>query len=342
MAFRKTLAKIYSQIRAPMAATTSSAGLRRRMVSESGVEEGLLRRILQRRPIFQAAVPPDRWIPTGDRLIERIRGLNRDRIQLDCLVPPPSSAEELEDKEEVEEVRGRVSMEEVKKVLRASQMETVRARLREIPRSSITYSEFLEICCKESGSQHGMGVARALDESGAVIVLGNVVFLRPDQVVKAIESVVTPNPKMQKNDPRKKELEELEKKKIEIDNKAETQVKRELWFGLGLLILQTGGFMRLTFWELSWDVMEPICFFVTSIYFMAGYAFFLRTSKDPSFEGFFESRFEAKQRRLMLAGGFDAKRFYDLRKALGRSSGREELVCCDCHNKRDGFIAAPN
>lgn len=241
-------------------------------------------------------------------------------------------------------MRGRVSMEEVKKVLRASQMETVRARLREIPRSSIAYSEFVEICCKESGSQHGMGIARALDESGAVIVLGNVVFLRPDQVVRAIESVVTPNPnpKTQKNDPRKKELEELEKKKTEIDNKAETQVKRELWFGLGLLILQTGGFMRLTFWELSWDVMEPICFFVTSIYFMAGYAFFLRTSKDPSFEGFFESRFVAKQRRLMLDGGFDAQRFYDLKKAFGRSSGREELVSCDCHYKRTSFIAAPH
>ncbi|KAM0949447.1 putative MCU family protein [Dioscorea sansibarensis] len=180
MAFRKTLAKIYSQIRAPIATTASSTALRRRLVPDSGVEEGLLRRILQRRPIFQAAVPPDRWIPTGDRLIERIRGLNQDRIRLDCLAPPPTAAE-AEEKEE--EVRGRVSMEEVKKVLRASQMETVRARLGEIPRSSIAYSEFLEICCQESGSQHGMGIARALDESGAVIVLGNVVFLRPDQEI---------------------------------------------------------------------------------------------------------------------------------------------------------------
>ncbi|KAM0949448.1 putative calcium uniporter protein [Dioscorea sansibarensis] len=148
---------------------------------------------------------------------------------------------------------------------------------------------------------------------------------------------------MQKNDPRKKELEELLKRKTEIDNKAETLVKRELWFGLVLLILQTGGFMRLTFWELSWDVMEPICFFVTSIYFTAGYAFFLRTSKDPSFEGFFESRFAAKQRRLMRASGFDAQRFHDLRKALG-TSGREapQLACCDCHNKSASFIAAPH
>ncbi|KAJ0967084.1 hypothetical protein J5N97_024001 [Dioscorea zingiberensis] len=327
MAFRKTLAKIYSQIRAPVAATASSAALRRRMLPESNMEDGLLRRILQRRPIFQAAVPPDRWLPTGDRLIERIRGLNRDRIRFDCLAPPPMSAEE--------EAKGRVSLEEVKKVLRASQMEAVRARLREIPSSSIPHSDFLDICCEASGSQQGIGIAKALDESGAVIVLGNVVFLRPDQVVKAIESVVKPSGRE-----RHEELEEMEQKKAEIDTKAEALVRRELWCGLGLLLLQTGGFMRLTFWELSWDVMEPICFFVTSFYFMAGYAFFLRTSRDPSFEGFFESRFAAKQKRLMRARGFDAQRFDELRRAFGRQRRAPALPCCDCH-KGSTLLAAP-
>ena len=45
---------------------------------------------------------------------------------------------------------------------------------------------------------------------------------------------------------------------------------------------------------------------------MAGYAFFLRTSRDPSFEGFFESRFAAKQRRLMRLENFDVVRFLEL------------------------------
>nr|VDD41062.1 unnamed protein product [Brassica oleracea] len=45
------------------------------------------------------------------------------------------------------------------------------------------------------------------------------------------------------------------------------------------MILQTALFMWLTFWELTWDVMEPICFYVTSIYFMAGYSFFLQDLK---------------------------------------------------------------
>lgn len=135
------------------------------------------------------------------------------------------------------------------------------------------------------------------------------------QVAKAIEGLI-PITEVNLNDPRRKELEEMDKQKSEIDKKAEYLVRRELWGGLGFLVLQTAGFMRLTFWELSWDVMEPICFYVTSMYFMAGYAFFLRTSKEPSFEGFYQSRFSAKQRNLMKLHNFDIGRYNQLKKAF--------------------------
>lgn len=161
MALRKTLAKICSQIRTiptiSQAITPSAAVLRRRRI---------LSQRLHRRPFFEAAVPPDRWFPTGDRLIERIRALNRDRIRLDAISPPPPE---------------KLSVEDVKKVIRASQMAAVRERLRTIPMNSVSYDEFLEICCEESENQ-GMVIARALDDSGDVIVFGAVVFLRPDLV----------------------------------------------------------------------------------------------------------------------------------------------------------------
>ena len=116
---------------------------------------------------------------------------------------------------------------------------------------------------------------------------------------------------------REEELKAMEAQKADIDRAAAAQVRRELWCGLGLLATQTLGFMRLTFWELSWDVMEPVCFYVTSLYFMSGYAFFMRTATEPSFEGFFRSRFASKQRRLMRARGFDVHRYNALRKAQG-------------------------
>lgn len=106
----------------------------------------------------------------------------------------------------------------------------------------------------------------------------------------------------------------MQKQKAAIDQKADSLVRRELWLGLAYLVVQTTAFMRLTFWELTWDVMEPICFYVTSIYFMGGYAFFLRTSKEPSFEGFYQSRFTAKQKKLFKLHNFDVERYNELQK----------------------------
>ncbi|KAI8027883.1 hypothetical protein LOK49_LG02G01911 [Camellia lanceoleosa] len=60
-----------------------------------------------------------------------------------------------------------------------------------------------------------------LDESGTVIVFGNVVFLRPDQVVKIIQDLM-PIPVPKQDDRRWKELEEMENQKAGIDRKAES------------------------------------------------------------------------------------------------------------------------
>lgn len=141
-----------------------------------------------------------------------------------------------------------------------------------------------------------------------------------DQVTKSIEGLL-PLPQIRNpNDPRRKELQELEAIKTVIDEKAHSLAKREFRAALGYLIIQTAVLMRLTFWELTWDVMEPICFGVTTVYFVAGYAFFLRTSKEPSFARFYQSRVEAKQRKLMESHEFDVERYNELKKLFKPSS----------------------
>uniref|UniRef100_A0A5B7A305 Calcium uniporter protein C-terminal domain-containing protein n=1 Tax=Davidia involucrata TaxID=16924 RepID=A0A5B7A305_DAVIN len=277
---------------------------------------GIFRRFLQQRPLYQSAAtaPVLRSLPTGEKLLEKLRGMDiaRDRIRLDGLSPPATRLEPTE---------GKLTVEDARKVLRVSQLEMVKSKLRQIPTSSISSKEFVQICVEAcSSTDKGLEFAKMLDELGTVIVLGNVVFLRPDQVVKAIQGLM-PVPVAH---PRRKEVEEMEKQKAAIDKKAETLVRRELWCGLGYLVVQTAAFMRLTFWELSWDVMEPICFYVTSMYFMAGYTFFLRTSKEPSFEGFFQSRFSTKQKRLMKIHNFDVGRYNELRKACFPHSSSPE------------------
>ncbi|KAK7252886.1 hypothetical protein RIF29_37142 [Crotalaria pallida] len=138
-------------------------------------------------------------------------------------------------------------------------------------------------------------------------------------VAKAIRSLI-PEGGAKIDESLRKEFEEMERTKSAIDTRANTLVRRELWGGLGFLVVQTMAFMRLTFWELTWDVMEPICFYLTSMYFMAGYTFFLRTSKEPSFEGFYEARFDTKQKRLMKLHNFDIKKYNELRAVCSPSS----------------------
>ncbi|KAJ6398485.1 hypothetical protein OIU77_019308 [Salix suchowensis] len=254
-------------------------------------------------------------------LIDKIRGFDimRDRIRLDGLTPPPEVAAE----------EG-LTVEVARKLLNAAQLEGVKLRLREMEKTWISYSEFVGVCCEScSDPENGILVARSLDESGTVVILGNLVLLKPEQVLKAIGGLI-PFPAASPGDPRRKELQEMEKQRAAIDQKARTLVRRELWGGLVFLVIQTAGFMRLTFWELTWDVMEPVCFYLTSIYFMASYAFFLRTSKEPSFQGFYLSRFTAKQKQLLKLYNFDLKRYSELQKACcPHSSSPEQITSFD-------------
>ncbi|XP_044492663.1 calcium uniporter protein 2, mitochondrial-like [Mangifera indica] len=268
-------------------------------------DNGTFRRFLHKRAILQPKILPI----GGESLMEKLKTIDiaKDRIRLDGLSPPPSFETEKAE---------RLSVKDASKVLKAVQMEVVKEKLRQIEKPWIPYSEFVRVCEEAvSDPNQGLQFAKLLDESGNVIVLGNVVFLRPEQITKAVEGLIHV-PEANSNDPRRKEFEELERQKTEIDKKADSQVRRELWCGLGCLVVQTTALMRLTFWELTWDVMEPICFYVTSIYFLGGYAFFLRTSKEPSFVGFYRSRFTAKQKKLFKLHNFDVERYNELRNVF--------------------------
>ncbi|XP_076954383.1 calcium uniporter protein 3, mitochondrial-like [Bidens hawaiensis] len=258
-------------------------------------------------------------------VLERLKEMDITRgwIRLDVLSPPqdintyPAALRSPMEKNTSERRSSpaEITLADAKKILRVSQIEKLKCKLSNGRQDHVTYDKFVEICVDGCSSRdQGLDLAKALDDSGSVIVLGNVVFLKPHQVVKAIYGLLPPNSPATHNS-LVKELEEMERWKAAIDTKAKKMVQRELWGGLAYLMVQTAGFMRLTFWELSWDVMEPICFYVTSIYFMGGYAFFLRTAKEPSFEGFFQSRFGAKQKKLMKREGFDFGKYNELRKA---------------------------
>lgn len=154
-----------------------------------------------------------------------------------------------------------LNLEDIRKLLRISQLEKVKSKPRQIEQDHILHSEFIQIfseTCNLPINQSLLEFAIILDESGTVVIFGDIVFLRP----------------------RVKELAEME------NQKAESLARRELWCVFGYMVIQTAIVMILTYYEkLSWNVMEPICYCMTYVYMIGRLLFFLTTSTEPSFEG---------------------------------------------------------
>ncbi|XP_023533353.1 calcium uniporter protein 2, mitochondrial-like [Cucurbita pepo subsp. pepo] len=344
MAFNKTLAhrlfnisQISSQSLTKCRISSSSPGARvppttnTANIAHDPGDNAVFRRFLHKRAVSKPAISPElRELAAAGNMVEKFKslGIAPDRIRLDCLRPPACGSLALDS--DRCNVKNGLTVEDARKLLKVARIEMVKWKLREIQKSWVPYSEFVRVCCQGCDDPvQGLEIARMLDESGTVIVLGNVVYLWPEQVAKAIEGLI-PLPAVIPNGARRKELEEMEMQKAAIDEKAETFVRRELWCGLGFLVAQTAAFMRLTFWELTWDVMEPICFYVTSAYFIAGYTFFLKTSREPSFQGFFQSRFRSKQKRLMKVQNFDIARYNELRRVCFPNSSAQGFPSSKC------------
>ncbi|XP_057509084.1 calcium uniporter protein 5, mitochondrial-like [Actinidia eriantha] len=209
-----------------------------------------------------------------------------------------------------------VSYGEAKRLMRLVNVEALKMKLGTDGKEVIGYAELLEAC-------EGIGVAksrdeaaafaRILDEAGVVLMFRDKVYLHPDKVVdlvrRAVPLALTPE-----DDPRRDELKKLQEKKEEVDILAHKQVRRILWSGLGLAVIHVGLFFRLTFWEFSWDIMEPIAFFTTSAGIVIGYGYFLFTSRDPTYQDLMKQLLLSRQRKIIKKHNFDVNRYMELQK----------------------------
>ncbi|XP_067465894.1 calcium uniporter protein, mitochondrial isoform X1 [Thunnus thynnus] len=76
------------------------------------------------------------------------------------------------------------------------------------------------------------------------------------------------------------QLRPLEKVREELSKKAERRTTWVLWGGMAYMATQFGILARLTWWEYSWDIMEPVTYFITYGTAMAMYAYFVLTRQE--------------------------------------------------------------
>ncbi|GMG98161.1 hypothetical protein Nepgr_000001 [Nepenthes gracilis] len=209
-----------------------------------------------------------------------------------------------------------ISFAEAKKLMRLVNVEALKMKLGMEEKEVIGYSELLKACEAMGVARsldEAVAFARVLDEAGVVLLFRDKVYLHPDKVVDLVRRSV-PLALTAEDDPRREELEKLQGKKKEIDKLAHKHARRILWSGLGIAITQVALFFRLTFWDFSWDVMEPIAFFTTTTGIVIGYAYFLLTSKDPTYQDLMKRLFLSRQRKLFKKYNFDVDRFKELQE----------------------------
>ena len=167
---------------------------------------------------------------------------------------------------------------------------------------------------------------RLLEQSGRVLVLEDMVYLHPREVTQAVLRVLPGVPSKVYG----MSNAELEQLKTEFDSmtkhyetarrRAESRSRTIVSSGLIVLCLQLAAFVRLTYYEFSWDVMEPLSYFVGLANAIAVYVYYLWNRRDFSYETW-QSSLEGKYAERALHGkGFDINRYGALARRLRRST----------------------
>ena len=168
---------------------------------------------------------------------------------------------------------------------------------------------------------------RAFRDAGAVVVLGDLVYLDGAQVTKDILRALPAVPgAVYGLDP--ETLAELESEmaaiQVDVDAGAARAARRSnaiVFGGLVLLCAQLATFVRLTYVELSWDVMEPISYFVGVFNAILLYVYFMVNQRDFSFDDW-STRMRAHfRRRNIERARVDAARYAALARRLGKKRG---------------------
>lgn len=114
----------------------------------------------------------------------------------------------------------------------------------------------------------------------------------------------------------KQELSPLEKMKAQLSRTAGFHTSRALWTGMALLSVQGGALAWLTWWVYSWDVMEPVTYFITYATSMGAFSYYVLTKQDYMYN-------EAKDRQFLryfykgaAKKNFNVKKYNELKDEL--------------------------
>ncbi|KAL6738380.1 hypothetical protein Aduo_011932 [Ancylostoma duodenale] len=105
------------------------------------------------------------------------------------------------------------------------------------------------------------------------------------------------------------ELQPLHEKKVQIEKECEAHAERVMWAGFAAMGIQTGLFARLTWWEYSWDIMEPVTYFATYTTVVATFGYYLYTRQSFEYPTARERVFTKQFYKRAQKEGFDIEKY---------------------------------
>ena len=176
---------------------------------------------------------------------------------------------------------------------------------------TITPSRFMQICCDVSGRRHGAKLAEVCYSTGAVMRHGQRIYTGSDDIQFTLnQRFALPSPQLESLLKKARaELSVLQARKDELDRMAYLPIRR--WFHVGwvALVFQLLFYMRLTFVELSWDIMEPAAYFTTNAISLALFGYFVLTMTRPKLSDMQSSIVMSRKEILYRRAEFPLERY---------------------------------
>lgn len=132
------------------------------------------------------------------------------------------------------------------------------------------------------------------------------------------------------------ELSKLEKVKRDCDRIAHRSARRLALGGFGLLLVYFGGVARLTFWDLGWEIMEPVTYLSGLTWIIAGYTWFLYQGREVSYSSLLKQSVSTRRAKLYESKGLDVDLWADLVTEEKQLKREIHKIAADYNIKWDG------
>jgi calcium uniporter protein, mitochondrial len=212
-------------------------------------------------------------------------------------------------------------------VLDTRNVQSLRARLDEIKytKEFVTMERFA-LLCEECGcvDKSPMQYVEIMKNAGVVVQIEDYIYLEPQHITRAVINALpgVPSRIYGVADAELKKLNEeydqMREKVILAEKRAARRANQLLYGGFLILCAQLAVFVRFTYVEFSWDVMEPISYFVGLMNVIMGYMYFMYTQRDFSFGTWQNQVMQSAIDRQLRSGAFDVSKYEQMSRKLRR------------------------